>query len=107
MPVQMRPEHLKIVQDILKQHVPNRRVLAFGSRAAGTASKTSDLDLCIIGDEHIPFALLGTLRDEFSLSDLPYKVDVIDWSSTSPDFRKIILENSLEIQGALAQDYSK
>lgn len=97
-PIDVKPEHLKIVQNILGQYVPKLRVVAFGSRVSGTARQTSDLDLCIMANECIPFETLGNLRDEFSLSNLPYKVDVIDWTVTAPDFKKIILENCIEIQ---------
>jgi len=97
-PTDVKPEHLKIVQHILGQYVPKLRVVAFGSRVSGTARQTSDLDLCIIAHECIPFETLGNLRDEFSLSNLPYKVDVIDWTVTAPDFKKIILESHIVIQ---------
>jgi type I restriction enzyme, S subunit len=32
----------------------------------------------------------AALADDFSESDLPFKVDVIDWAVTSMAFRKII-----------------
>ena len=95
-PIDVKPEHLKIVQNILEQYVPKLRVVAFGSRVSGTARQTSDLDLCIMAHECIPFETLGNLRDEFSLSNLPYKVDVIDWSTISPGFRKIVSANSFD-----------
>jgi predicted nucleotidyltransferase len=104
MPVDIRPDHLAIIQNILKLYVPEYRVMAFGSRVTGAAKKTSDLDLCIMADDHVSFATLGALRDEFSLSNLPYKVDVIDWTTTAPDFRKIILEKCVEIQSANANN---
>jgi hypothetical protein len=47
---------------------------------------------------HIPYETLGNLREEFSRSNLPYKVDVVDWATTNADFRKIILQNCIEIQ---------
>ena len=99
MPIDVSQDHLKIVESILKKYIPNRRVIAFGSRVNGTARKTSDLDLCIMGDEHVSFKLLSNLRDEFSLSNLPYKVDLIDWTTVASDFRKIIMTNAAEVQG--------
>ena len=98
MPLDVQPDHLQIVKDILHQHIPDRRIEAFGSRVTGTARIYSDLDLCIMGDEPVSVLTLGSLRDEFSLSNLPYKVDVIDWTAIAPNFRKIILENCFEIQ---------
>jgi type I restriction enzyme S subunit len=45
--IDIRPDHWKIVRDILQKHVPEYEVWAFGSRAKKTAKKHSDLDLCI------------------------------------------------------------
>jgi len=94
----IQPAHMEIIQKILKQYFPNRRIVAFGSRVIGTARKMSDLDLCIMGEESIPFGKLADLRDEFSLSNLPYKVDVISWAEIAPDFRQIVLSNHIDIQ---------
>ena len=45
--IDIRSDHLQMVQDILKRHIPNHEVSVFGSRVKGTAKDTSDLDLCI------------------------------------------------------------
>ena len=79
----VRPDHLKIVQDILGTHVPDREVWAFGSRVTGNATETSDLDLAVFGETPLDFETLAALRDAFSESRLPYKVDVVDWSTIS------------------------
>lgn len=96
----VKPEHLTFVKNTLKRRVPECRVIAFGSRVDGTARATSDLDICLIGDQKISFETLADVRDEFSNSNIPYKVDVIDWQTISPDFQKIILESFEEIQKA-------
>ncbi len=100
MSTDVSPDQLTIIQSILKQYVPTCRVVAFGSRVTQTARDTSDLDLCLMSDKRISFATLANLRDAFSQSRLPYKVDVIDWSAITPDFQKLISENYLEIQAA-------
>ena len=84
------PEHLRIVQDILQKLVPGREVWAFGSRVQGRARKHSDLDLCILGEAPLSFVTLGLLEEAFAESSLPWKVDVVDWASTSAAFRDII-----------------
>ena len=70
--------------------MPDREVWAFGSRATRTAKDHSDLDLAVIGDEPLAFGVLADLHDDFSESDLPYRVDVVDWAKVSQSFRKII-----------------
>jgi len=88
--IDVRSDHLKIVQEIVKRHIPNHEVWVFGSRARHTAKGTSDLDLCVKGKEPLSFELLAHLRDDFSESNLPYKVDVVDWHSITGSFRTII-----------------
>lgn len=83
MPVDVRPDHLKIVLEILKRIVPDREVWGLGSRAKGTAQDTSDLDLAVIGETSLDFRTLAELRDAFSESNIPYKADVVDWSTIS------------------------
>jgi type I restriction enzyme S subunit len=86
----VRPDHLGLVLEILGRRVPGREVWAFGSRVRGTFRATSDLDLAILGDEPLSFELLAALRDDFSESNIPYKVDVVDWAATTPEFRGLI-----------------
>lgn len=87
-----------MVNDILQKHVPQYEVWAFGSRARRTAKPHSDLDLCVVSDKPLSFSVLGALADDFSDSDLPWKVDVVDWASTSESFRKIIERDKEVVQ---------
>ena len=96
--VDMTPEQWEIVRDILKTHVPRYEVWAFGSRAKWTAKSYSDLDLAIIGTERLPTSVLATLDDAFSESDLPWKVDVVDWAATEPYFQEIIQRDKVVMQ---------
>ena len=88
--IDIRPDHREIVLEILRKHVPDHLVCVFGSRARGAAKRFSDLDLVVMGDEPLALSVWGGLKDDFSESDLPYKVDVVDWATTSESFRKII-----------------
>ena len=88
--IAITPEQWEIVAAILDRHVPDKAVWAFGSRATRTAKPYSDLDLAIIGESALPLSLLAALEHDFTESDLPFKVDLVDWTSTSPTFRTII-----------------
>ena len=63
---------------------------AFGSRVRGGARATSDLDLAVLGDAPLSFETLAALRNAFNESNVPYKVDVVDWAATSEAFHEII-----------------
>lgn len=92
--VYMEPRHWKIVEDILKKYPYT--FYAFGSRAKGTQKRLSDLDLCF--KESIPFNVQGHIDEDFEESDLPFKVDLLDWQFISPEFREIIKKDLILIQ---------
>ncbi len=96
--IDIREDHWDIVQGILQKHVPQYEVLAFGSRAKWTAKQYSDLDLAIITDKPLSLDISASLSDDFSESDLPYKVDIVDWATTSESFRKIIEQDKVVVQ---------
>jgi|UPI000120E3CB Predicted nucleotidyltransferases len=91
-------EHLAIVQDILQSHIPDLEVWIFGSRATGKAKNTSDLDIAIIANDPIDMMLLANIKDTFSESNLPFKVDIVDYGNVSPEFRKLITKEKLVLQ---------
>jgi predicted nucleotidyltransferase len=92
----LTPEHLTEVRRILQFHAPGRTVRAFGSRVRGSAKPFSDLDLTVMGETPLDFRQLATMKDAFSESNLPFRVDVVDWASTSEAFRGII-EKAFEV----------
>lgn len=97
--VSIDAKHLKILQEILRKHLRAGTIVwVFGSRSKGTARKYSDLDLLVDADEQ-PLALstMVDLRNDFEESDLPYKVDVIDWNSASQSFQESVKDDRSEI----------
>lgn len=96
-PVDLAPEHLQTVRSILQQFIPEETVAVFGSRAQGRAKPTSDLDLVIMNDMPLASGKLSALRDAFSGSHLPMKVDIVEWANTEESFRKIIEENNVKM----------
>jgi uncharacterized protein len=84
-------EHdLRLVTRILRQHAPATQVFAFGSRVRRTAKRFSDLDLVVQSASPISLEHLGALRSQFSESDLPISVDIVDWWSLTPEFRRLV-----------------
>ena len=91
-------DHLRIVCDILQRLIPHCQVWAFGSRVTGTHKDYSDLDLTIIADAPLDITTIANVSDAFSQSDLPYKVDLVEWATTSETFRNIIQLNKIVLQ---------
>jgi predicted nucleotidyltransferase len=99
-PIDISPEDWAIVEDILRRHIPDRDVLAFGSRATHKAGRYSDLDIAIVGENPLPVETRWSLTDELVESDLPFKVDILEWATTSETFRKIVQQQAVPIQRA-------
>ena len=49
-------------------------------------------------DKPLDIPCLGDLCEAFSQSDLPFRVDIVDWASVSESFRKIIEEKHVVVQ---------
>ena len=98
--IDLNPKHLKTIQYILAEYIPDYEVRAFGSRVKWTAKDYSDLDLAVVGNKPLSFKQKGQLAEAFEESNLPIRVDVLDWQSISEGFRQVILERYEVIQKA-------
>ncbi|NBT55643.1 MAG: nucleotidyltransferase domain-containing protein [Betaproteobacteria bacterium] len=100
LPISVAPQEWAIIQGILKDIVPHRTVWAFGSRARFAAKPYSDLDLAVVGVTPLSLEESARLHEAFTQSDLPYKVDVVDWASTSPEFQAVIAQHHVVVRPA-------
>ena len=96
--IDLNPNHLATVERILTELVPECEVRAFGSRASWTSKDYSDLDLAVVGRGPLDWKTLGRLREAFEDSDLPMRVDVLDWHAISESFRKVIERDTVLVQ---------
>ena len=101
--IDLKPEHLDEVKRILYQYFPSSEVRLYGSRTKGKARKDSDIDLVLVDKEKIDWRKLEAAKDAFSLSNLPFKVDILDWQSISESFKNVILSNYEIIQTSKAE----
>ena len=96
--IDLAPQHLATVRRILAEHVPECEARVFGSRVSGKAKPYSDLDVALVGPARLDIARLGRLREALQESDLPIRVDVLDWYAISESFRRVI-EKEFETMG--------
>ena len=94
--IDLSPNHLKTVRQILAEHVPACEVRAFGSRVTQSAKKYSDL--AVVGVTALDRNTLARLKEAFEDSDLPILVDVLDWQEISQSFREIIAKDYAVLQ---------
>ncbi len=93
----MTVEDLQIVQGILHEYIPNREVWAFGSRVKKSHKPFSDLDLAVMGSESLSLGEMADLSYAFSHSNLPFKVDVVNWATTESTFQNIIRDQYVRL----------
>lgn len=67
----------------------------FGSRARGTAGRTSDIDIAVAPDRPLSAGTLARIREALEESSIPYEVDIIDLSTTDEAFRRKILAEAI------------
>ena len=98
-PIDIAPADVETVRCILREHAPGLEVRAFGSRVSWTARETSDLDIALLTDEPFSTARMTNLKAAFTKSYLPFRVDIVDWASTSENFRKVIEREHVVVLG--------
>lgn len=77
----LTPSQLHSVLDVLRAFAPDHQAMAFGSRVrvgseAQALKQHADLDIALTGSPLAPHEMFA-LRDAFSESDLPFRVDVM------------------------------
>jgi len=101
--IDLPDDHRRLVLKILAAHLPQGGTAwVFGSRATGRARPLSDLDLAIDADRRLTLDEVAELVEAFTESDLPYKVDVVDWHGIDEHFRQMIMAERQELGGSLA-----
>ncbi len=88
---------LEEVRRIVTERLKGRgaMVVFFGSRASGSVSVASDIDVAVLPRSPLPAGLLSRIREALEESHVPYRVDVVDLSSVEPAFRKRVLETGV------------
>lgn len=84
--INMEAKHLKILISILSKYPYT--FYMFGSRITPSAKKLSDVDLFY--KETIPDNILDNIEESFEESDLPYKVDLVNYHQCEAGFKKIL-----------------
>ncbi|MBI4249316.1 MAG: nucleotidyltransferase domain-containing protein [Elusimicrobia bacterium] len=101
--IKVSPAQMRVVREILSRRAPGVEVRAFGSRVDGTPKEHSDLDLAVVAPAKLGIAALEELREAFAQSDLPFRIDVLDWNAISDEFKKVI-EGKYEVVQRAEED---
>ena len=87
------------LQELLKDHVPDAEVWAYGSRVNGESHEASDLDLVIRGPALEPLgAEFLNLVEALESSSIPILVEVLDWARLPESFHREIQRDYVVVQ---------
>ena len=95
--IQLEDKHLQTIRKILAEHLPQARVLAFGSRVTGKPRTYSDLDLAVELANPLDIRTLCKLKDAMEDSDVPICVDIVDWHQASDEFKKSVSMQGMSV----------
>ena len=99
--ITLTAEHRRLVLNILCANLPkSTKVWVFGSRATGRARRYSDLDLAIEAGRPLRLDEIAGLAEAFTDSDLPYKVDIVDWRNIEDRWRQTIMADRVALTEA-------
>ena len=87
----IRGKCFQVAEEILASE-PRVKIFLFGSRALGTASSRSDIDLGIDIGRPIPPEKIVLLREVFYDLPILQKVDLVDFSLVDSDFREVAMK---------------
>ncbi|MDP1697807.1 MAG: nucleotidyltransferase domain-containing protein [Xanthomonadaceae bacterium] len=98
------PQHLAMLRALLQQHLPHAEVWAYGSRVNGNGHDASDLDLVVRqpNDLKQQTPKLGETQEALSESNLPIRVEIVDWARIPASFHREIEQAYVVVQTARA-----
>lgn len=96
--ISLTMDELALVKQILHKNIPQCEVRVFGSRNQGVVKPHSDLDLAIYSKDKLDRKIIYQLQEDFADSNLPFRVDIVDWNRISEEFKQIILKSYQVIQ---------
>ena len=84
--------HRRVLEGLLREHLPGVEAWAYGSRVSGRCHQGSDLDLVLRGPrlEKIPAEQLAGFADALRDSTIPFLVEARDWARLPQGFQREI-----------------
>jgi type I restriction enzyme S subunit len=103
--IDLAADHRLLVLNVIRANLPqSTKAWVFGSRATGGARRYSDLDLALDAGRRLTLDEIARLTEAFSDSDLPYKVDLVDWRDIDDRWQQIIAAERVVLTEAAQPD---
>ncbi len=85
---------ITIIQSVLNSQP--LEIILYGSRATGKAHSSSDYDIALKSSQLIPRSKLSLIREKMEESNIPYKIDVVDYAVVSSKLQAIIDKDGIK-----------
>ena len=94
------PAYWPKLRALIAQQVPDAEVWAYGSRVTGDGHEASDLDLVLRNPQNLleETRALYDLKEAFIESNLPIRVDIMDWARIPASFHREIERAHVVVQ---------
>ena len=88
------------IRDLIVALHPHVKIYLFGSQATGSQATGaqvhgSDIDIALDAGKPMNRAEVGEVREVLNATDIPYKIDVVDFHSVPEAMQKMILKEGI------------
>ena len=83
-----REEIVQIINSVAADEVTE--IILFGSRARNQSRESSDYDIAVKAAAALSGRKLYEIKDKLEESNIPFKVDEVDYAKISPELKEII-----------------
>lgn len=84
-----------IVVPIIIKHLPNAKIILYGSRARGDFRQGSDIDIALDEGHKIDRLIMSKIAGDLEESKLPICFDIVDFWGISEDMQKEIMKDGI------------
>jgi len=91
-------KYVDIAREIVLKNIEKDRyhVFLFGSRADESCNFDSDIDIGVIGEQPLG-KLYYKIINELENSIIPYKIEIVDFSLVSEEFKNMVLKGRIQV----------
>ena len=85
----------KIIAPIIRNYLPDAKIILYGSRARKDDRSGSDIDISLDVGEKIDAVILAQIIGDLQDSDLPICFDIVDFHAISESMQQEILKDGI------------
>ncbi|MCC7415006.1 MAG: nucleotidyltransferase domain-containing protein [Epsilonproteobacteria bacterium] len=91
----LKPEYKRLILKAIDYHLPQAKVILFGSRARSTHKPGSDIDLAIDSGEPIKLHEMSRIRVTLENLPISLEMDLVDIHNIPDELKALILKEGI------------